>query len=110
MPGSSPALRPREAPWTAVAAATAFRLRSIRQRCKGHRKKGGSCGCRPHRLVAQVSPPAIRFRYLEDAGEDTRATKSRLAAPWFRLHPAERRVEQAPPLRLRIGLTRSNRT
>ena len=33
----------------------------------------------------------------------------RLAAPWFRIHPAERRVGQALPLHLRIAFTRSNR-
>src|SRR5208282_4414639 len=41
-------------PWTAVAAATAFRLQFIRQRRDGRRKKGGSCCYRSPRRLAQI--------------------------------------------------------
>ncbi len=47
----------RVAPWTAVAAATAFSLRVIRQRRMGWGKKGGSCCYRSPRRAA----PAITF-------------------------------------------------
>ena len=41
-------------------------------------------------------------------GRVARGVGGRLAAPWFRIHSAERRVGQALPLRLVIAFTSSN--
>src|SRR5208282_4473456 len=81
----------REAPWTAVAAATAFGLRFIRQRRKGRRKKGGSCCYRTPRRFARVhmktcakctarqsrnQSRAMAVPAMLEHGRDARGTKS----------------------------------
>ena len=57
--GTPPTLKRREALWTAVAAATAFCLRFIRPRCKGQRRKSGSCCYR--------SPKCLRHSHFHNS-------------------------------------------
>jgi hypothetical protein len=53
-PRVKPERRPHaEAPWSAVAAATAFRLRLIREWCECQNQKGGSCCYRTPRCPRQ---------------------------------------------------------
>ena len=79
-------------------------------RC-GPRKFGLSCwrrGRNPHRWKCRRAGERA-LRYLPPAmSAEPFAVGGRLAAPWFRIHPAERRVGRALPLRLRIPFTRSN--
>jgi len=42
-PSAAPAMKMRAAPWSAVAAATAFRLGFIPEWCMSKKRKGGSC-------------------------------------------------------------------
>ncbi|MGD0228108.1 MAG: hypothetical protein ABSF71_37875 [Terriglobia bacterium] len=51
---------------------------------------------------------ALRYHSWTPMSAGRFAVGGRLAAPWFRIHPAERWVGQALPLHLVMAFTRSN--
>jgi hypothetical protein len=90
-----------EAPWSAVAAATAFRLCFIRQSRNRGKEKGGSCCYRTPRCLRhsgfakQSSAVAPRMVVPSDCAEQSSAV---VASPWIRGYRfAELRSAQSDP-------------
>ena len=99
--GAPPPIKMREAPWSAVAAATAFRLWFIRQPCKERTEKGRSCCYR--------TPRRLRHNRFHDSGATEQLVSTRKITGNLDKPPVKLRLIVALALVLAAGFAASCR-